>query len=223
MRPNLTMVWHVRNRRPLDMGIALTQPAPPLEPAPKRSWQFGSNICRFPASTRGEDSSDEHRIRRGSCPGSGRFDRHRIDNGVRNVRPPLPPAVETPASVTAAAVGWRGGAGNDPGLADLTSSHCHHGFANSAVTPMPPLRQTLFYVLLMSLLTFSALMYLIARQGAMRTASRNHQRVPRADIDKHFDGSDSSLTVIVPSYAEDPKSSAPRCCPRRFRSSRASA
>ena len=141
--------------------------------------------------------------------------------GAERPRPPLP-AVETPASVTAT---WLGGVAIAATiLAWLTYivRTVITGFANSAVTPMPPLRQTLFYVLLMSLLTFSALMYLIARQGAMYR-SRNHQRVPRADIDKHFDGSDSSLTVIVPSYAEDPKSSAPRCCPRRFRSSRASA
>lgn len=123
--------------------------------------------------------------------------------GAERPRPPLP-AVETPASVTAT---WLGGVAIAATiLAWLTYivRTVITGFANSAVTPMPPLRQTLFYVLLMSLLTFSALMYLIARQGAMYR-SRNHQRVPRADIDKHFDGSDSSLTVIVPSYAEDPE------------------
>jgi cellulose synthase (UDP-forming) len=77
------------------------------------------------------------------------------------------------------------------------------GLANNDVDPMPAVRQSVFYILLMSLLTFSALMYLTARQGALYR-SRTHQRVPRADLDKHFADISPSITVLVPSYAEEP-------------------
>ena len=65
------------------------------------------------------------------------------------------------------------------------------------------LRQTIAYVPVMTLLTFSALMYLLARQGALYR-SRGHVRVPRAEIDAFMTGSRPSLTVLVPSYCEDP-------------------
>ncbi len=63
--------------------------------------------------------------------------------------------------------------------------------------------QTIAYVVLMGLLTFSALMYLLARQGALHR-SRRHLRVPRAEIDAHLAESASAVTVLVPSYREDP-------------------
>ena len=62
--------------------------------------------------------------------------------GAERPRPPLP-AVETPASVTAT---WLGGVAIAATiLAWLTYivRTVITGFANSAVTPMPPLRQTL--------------------------------------------------------------------------------
>jgi len=63
--------------------------------------------------------------------------------------------------------------------------------------------QTVAYVAIMTLLLFSALMYLLARQGALYR-SRSHVRVPRAEIDAFMASSDATLTVLVPSYAEEP-------------------
>ncbi len=63
--------------------------------------------------------------------------------------------------------------------------------------------QTIVYVGIMTFLLVSALMYLLARQGALYR-SRGHVRVPRAEIDAFMADSRPSLTVLVPSYAEDP-------------------
>jgi cellulose synthase (UDP-forming) len=60
------------------------------------------------------------------------------------------------------------------------------------------------YVLVVTVLTFSALIYLVARQGALRRF-RTHQRVPRGLLDAHFTGSQGALAVLVPSYAEEPE------------------
>lgn len=62
--------------------------------------------------------------------------------------------------------------------------------------------QTISYVFVMTFLTFSALMYLLARQGALHR-SRTHVRVPRAEIDAHFAMRQPSITVLIPSYRED--------------------
>ncbi len=60
------------------------------------------------------------------------------------------------------------------------------------------------YLLVVTFLTFSALMYLMARQGALYRF-RDHRRVPRAELDRHFDGGyDRLITVLVPSYIEEP-------------------
>lgn len=80
-------------------------------------------------------------------------------------------------------------------IADLFDS----GFRSTSF-----IAQTLAYVLVMTLLTFSALMYLAARQGAMYR-SRKHVRVPRAEIDAHFDHERRTMTVLIPSYREDPE------------------
>src|SRR5690606_35493265 len=58
------------------------------------------------------------------------------------------------------------------------------------------------YLVVVTALTFSALMYLVSRQGALQRFS-THVRVPRASLDKHFGEQDSSITVLVPSYAEE--------------------
>jgi len=63
--------------------------------------------------------------------------------------------------------------------------------------------QAIGYLLVVTLLTFSALMYLLARQGALQRFS-THVRVPRAELDRHFSSSQSSITMLVPSYAEEP-------------------
>ena len=59
------------------------------------------------------------------------------------------------------------------------------------------------YLLVVTLLTFSALMYLVARQGAYQRF-RAHRRAPRAELDRHFSSPHETLTVLVPSYAEEP-------------------
>lgn len=64
--------------------------------------------------------------------------------------------------------------------------------------------QSTGYLIVMTLLTFSALMYLIARQGALQRFSK-HVRPPRAVIEKHFEKSQSEVTVLIPSYNEEPE------------------
>ncbi|WP_295013236.1 glycosyltransferase family 2 protein [uncultured Microbacterium sp.] len=59
------------------------------------------------------------------------------------------------------------------------------------------------YLLVVTFLTFSALMYLLARYGAYRRF-REHRRAARAEIDRHFSTPHRPLTVLVPSYAEEP-------------------
>ena len=64
--------------------------------------------------------------------------------------------------------------------------------------------EAISYVVVVTFLTFSALMYLVARQGALQRF-RNHVRVPRAELDRHFDGHCDGITVLVPSYSEEPE------------------
>lgn len=59
------------------------------------------------------------------------------------------------------------------------------------------------YLLVMTLLTFSALMYLIARQGAFQRFSK-HVRPPRAELEKYFESQQPSITTLIPSYNEEP-------------------
>ncbi|WP_291043896.1 glycosyltransferase family 2 protein [Herbiconiux sp.] len=64
--------------------------------------------------------------------------------------------------------------------------------------------EAISYLVVVTFLTFSALMYLVARQGALRRF-RDHVRVPRAELDRHFgDHAHDGMTVLVPSYAEEP-------------------
>jgi cellulose synthase/poly-beta-1,6-N-acetylglucosamine synthase-like glycosyltransferase len=58
------------------------------------------------------------------------------------------------------------------------------------------------YLLIMSLLTASALAYLVCRLGSMYR-SREHRRVPRAVLDGFFTQVTAPLTVLVPSYKEE--------------------
>ncbi|WP_348786959.1 glycosyltransferase family 2 protein [Leifsonia sp. NPDC080035] len=60
------------------------------------------------------------------------------------------------------------------------------------------------YTVVVTFLTFSALMYLVARQGALQRFQK-HVRVPRAELDRHFAEHQPSITVLVPSYAEEPE------------------
>ena len=58
------------------------------------------------------------------------------------------------------------------------------------------------YLVVVSFLTFSALMYLIMRQGALQRF-QEHVRVPRAELDRYFHDHRPSITVLVPSYGEE--------------------
>lgn len=58
------------------------------------------------------------------------------------------------------------------------------------------------YAFVVSMLTFSSLMYLLARHGALERF-RAHVRVPRALLDAHFSSHKGSITVLVPSYNEE--------------------
>lgn len=60
------------------------------------------------------------------------------------------------------------------------------------------------YLIIFTLLVFSALMYLVARQGALQRFSK-HVRIPRADIDKYFEKNQPKITVLIPSYDEEPE------------------
>lgn len=64
--------------------------------------------------------------------------------------------------------------------------------------------QAVSYVIVVSFLTFSALMYLVARQGALQRFSK-HVRVPRAELERYFSENQPSITVLVPSYSEEPQ------------------
>lgn len=64
--------------------------------------------------------------------------------------------------------------------------------------------QAIGYFVVVTFLTFSALMYLLARQGALQRFSA-HVRVPRAKLDRHFAKHQPSITMLVPSYAEEPQ------------------
>ncbi|GAB3617795.1 glycosyltransferase family 2 protein [Okibacterium endophyticum] len=63
--------------------------------------------------------------------------------------------------------------------------------------------EAISYVVVVTFLTFSALMYLVARQGALQRF-RDHVRVPRAELDSHFTENPGTMTVLVPSYSEEP-------------------
>lgn len=62
--------------------------------------------------------------------------------------------------------------------------------------------QAIGYLVVVTFLTFSAFMYLVARQGALQRFSK-HVRVPRAKLDQHFYTHTPTITVLVPSYSEE--------------------
>ncbi|HTX01436.1 MAG TPA: glycosyltransferase family 2 protein [Acidimicrobiales bacterium] len=62
--------------------------------------------------------------------------------------------------------------------------------------------EAVIYLLVVSLLTASALAYLICRLGYLLRSS-GHRRVPRAALDDFFAQSMPTMTVIVPSYREE--------------------
>ena len=62
--------------------------------------------------------------------------------------------------------------------------------------------EAISYLIVVTILTFSAFMYLLARQGALYRF-RDHVRVPRGELDRHFAEYSDGITVLVPSYAEE--------------------
>lgn len=58
------------------------------------------------------------------------------------------------------------------------------------------------YLIVVTFLTFSSLMYLVARQGAIQRFNK-HVRVARAVLDKHFSKVQPTITVLIPSYNEE--------------------
>ncbi len=80
--------------------------------------------------------------------------------------------------------------------------------------------ESISYLIVVTFLTFSALMYLMARQGALYRF-KEHRRVPRGELDNHFANYKEAVTVLVPSYAEEPQVvRGVRCGRPPFRSSR---
>lgn len=74
---------------------------------------------------------------------------------------------------------------------------------NQDVTTVRMVVETLTYLLVVTFLSFSAVMYLVSRQGAL-TRFRSHERAPRAILDAHFaHAQDRTITVLVPSYVEE--------------------
>ena len=129
--------------------------------------------------------------------------RRRRQWGAEKPRPPLP-AMEKPASTAAT---WLGG------LALVTTVVCFVAYLATTIVSQvidDGIRsstytwQSIAYILVMGGLIFSTFNYLLARQGSLYR-SRSHARIPRAEIDAFMSASQPSLTVLVPSYAEDPQ------------------
>src|SRR5665648_952793 len=119
--------------------------------------------------------------------------------GAERPRPPLP-VVEKPAGHDAT---WMGGVGLTVTVVAWLVYLAHtviSGFIDDGVHDSQFLAQTVAYVVLMTFLLYSSFMYLLARQGALYR-SRDHVRVPRAEIDAFMASSRPSLTVLVPSSA----------------------
>ena len=64
--------------------------------------------------------------------------------------------------------------------------------------------ETSLYIVIVTLLDFSALMYLIEREGALKRFAQ-HTRVPRQNLETHFSKRQPKMTVLVPSYDEEVK------------------
>lgn len=75
-------------------------------------------------------------------------------------------------------------------------------FVNEGTQSMRFSSEAVSYLFVVTLLSASALAYLVARHGHLIRA-RDHRRVPRAVIDEYFSGSMPTLTVLIPSYRED--------------------
>lgn len=75
-------------------------------------------------------------------------------------------------------------------------------FVTDGTQSMRFLGEAVTYVAIVSLLTFSAIAYLLARQGYLHRAAL-HQRTSKIEIDDAFDGPTPTITVLIPSYREE--------------------
>ena len=62
--------------------------------------------------------------------------------------------------------------------------------------------EEVLYLVIVTLLTVSALAYLLARLGFMYR-TRTHHRATRASLDQYYDARQPTLTTIIPSYQEE--------------------
>lgn len=81
---------------------------------------------------------------------------------------------------------------------------CHCSSTNPSLT-LRFVVEGVLYMTIVTTLIFSALVYLVTRQGALYRFIR-HERVPRAMLDDHFAHNyNKGITVLIPSYVEQPK------------------
>ena len=122
--------------------------------------------------------------------------------GSERPRPPLP-MMAKPASTVATWLGGLAMALTVLGWATYVFEVSIFRLIDEGFQDSGLVIETIVYVTIMTTLLFSAFMYLLARQGALYR-SRSHTRVPRAEIDAAMGEHRPSLTVLVPSYAEEP-------------------
>jgi cellulose synthase/poly-beta-1,6-N-acetylglucosamine synthase-like glycosyltransferase/chitodextrinase len=83
-------------------------------------------------------------------------------------------------------------------LVDWFFSDFFHPGSESAVART----EEVLYLVIITLLTVSALAYLLARIGFFYR-TRTHHRASRASLDQHFEEQQPTLTTIIPSYQEE--------------------
>lgn len=137
-----------------------------------------------------------------ALPSPAPVPRRRRQWGAERPRPPLS-AIPEPAGTVAT---WLGGFGIAITVLAWVTYLAHvigTDFIDRGLHDSRFIAQTIAYAVLMTFLTFSSFMYMLARQGALYR-TRGHVRVPRAEIDAFMAQTRPSLTVLVPSYCEDP-------------------
>ena len=77
------------------------------------------------------------------------------------------------------------------------SDFFHPGFEGAVART-----EEILYLLIVTLLTVSALAYLLTRLGFMYR-TRTHHRATRASLDQYYDARRPTLTTIIPSYQEE--------------------
>ena len=139
--------------------------------------------------------------RRAATPAAPKRRRRQI-GGDRRSQPN--PAVPVPASPGALAMGrlamlitavsW---------LAYVATIAERQLFSAHAVTVRSAL-EAVAYLVIVTFLALSAVAYLITRQGYLRR-TRSHVRTPRAELEGFLHTASPSVTVLIPSYREQPE------------------